>query len=240
MGSDSAAGVRVNAIQRRHPGRRVRDPMNPMADAEGYVTHANVNAVEMVNMISASRSYQNNVEVMNTAKSLLLKTCRWASKAGRTNMNISPSTPARWTAAPTPPVQDARLIDRPASAMQDRFWKLLVAQLNNQDPMNPLDNAQMTTQMAQINTVTGLQTLNQTMQTMAEQFSTMQQIQGISLIGRSVLSGATPWPGRQDRQGRISTWPAPPAASRWRSSRPAAWLVDTIDMGAQGGRAAEL
>ncbi len=73
------------------------------------------------------------------------------------------------------------------SAMQDRFLKLLVAQLTNQDPMNPLDNAQMTTQMAQINTVTGLQTLNLTMQTMAEQFSTMQQIQGISLIGRSVL-----------------------------------------------------
>lgn len=74
------------------------------------------------------------------------------------------------------------------AAMQDRFLKLLVAQLNNQDPMNPLDNAQMTTQMAQINTVTGLQTLNLTMQTMAEQFSTMQQIQGISLIGRSVLT----------------------------------------------------
>lgn len=74
-----------------------------------------------------------------------------------------------------------------AAAMQDRFLKLLVAQLNNQDPMNPLDNAEMTTQMAQINTVTGLQTLNLSMQTMAEQFSTMQQIQGISLIGRSVL-----------------------------------------------------
>ena len=70
------------------------------------------------------------------------------------------------------------------SAMQDRFLKLLVAQLNNQDPMNPLDNAQMTTQMAQINTVTGLQTLNLTMQTMAEQFITMKHIQGISLIGR--------------------------------------------------------
>jgi flagellar basal-body rod protein FlgC len=53
----------------------VNDPANPMADAEGYVTHSNVNAVEeMVNMISASRSYQNNVEVMNTAKTLLLKT----------------------------------------------------------------------------------------------------------------------------------------------------------------------
>ena len=46
-----------------------------LADGEGYVTHSNVSAVdEMVNMISASRSYQNNVEVMNTAKTLLLKT----------------------------------------------------------------------------------------------------------------------------------------------------------------------
>ena len=51
------------------------DPSNPAANAEGYVTHSNVNPVEeMVNMISASRSYQNNVEVMNTAKTLLLKT----------------------------------------------------------------------------------------------------------------------------------------------------------------------
>ena len=57
------------------PGRRVHDPKHPQADADGYVTYSNVNAVEeMVNMISASRSYQNNVEVMNTAKTLLLKT----------------------------------------------------------------------------------------------------------------------------------------------------------------------
>ena len=48
---------------------------HPQADAEGYVTYSNVNSVEeMVNMISASRSYQNNIEVMTTAKSLLLKT----------------------------------------------------------------------------------------------------------------------------------------------------------------------
>lgn len=76
MGADSAAGVRVSAISENNtPGRRVHDPSHPSADAQGYVTHSNVNAVEeMVNMISASRSYQNNVEVMNTAKSLLLKT----------------------------------------------------------------------------------------------------------------------------------------------------------------------
>ena len=72
----SAAGVRVSSVgEDQTPGRRVHDPKHPSADAEGYVTYSNVNAVEeMVNMISASRSYQNNIEVMNTARSLLLKT----------------------------------------------------------------------------------------------------------------------------------------------------------------------
>ena len=76
MGNDGSAGVKVNAISEDNtPGRRIHDPSHPLADAEGYVTHSNVSAVdEMVNMISASRSYQNNVEVMNTAKTLLLKT----------------------------------------------------------------------------------------------------------------------------------------------------------------------
>ena len=72
----TAAGVRVSSItEDASAGRRVHDPKHPSADAEGYVTYSNVNAVEeMVNMISASRSYQSNIEVMNTAKSLLLKT----------------------------------------------------------------------------------------------------------------------------------------------------------------------
>jgi flagellar basal-body rod protein FlgC len=76
-GADAAsAGVRVSTVQEdQSPGRRVHDPKHPAADQSGYVTYSNVNAVEeMVNMISASRSYQNNVEVMNTAKQLLLKT----------------------------------------------------------------------------------------------------------------------------------------------------------------------
>ena len=72
----TAAGVKVSTISEDQTvGRRVHDPKHPSADADGYVTYSNVNAVEeMVNMISASRSYQNNLEVMNTAKSLLLKT----------------------------------------------------------------------------------------------------------------------------------------------------------------------
>ncbi|MDT3677579.1 MAG: flagellar basal body rod protein FlgC [Burkholderiaceae bacterium] len=69
-------GVRVsNVIEDATPGKRLHDPSHPMADAEGYVTQSNVNVVEqMVDMISASRSYQNNVEVMNTAQQLALKT----------------------------------------------------------------------------------------------------------------------------------------------------------------------
>jgi flagellar basal-body rod protein FlgC len=70
------AGVTVsNVIEDQSPGKRVYDPEHPSADDEGYVTHSNVNVVEeMVNMISASRSYQNNVEIMNTAQQLALKT----------------------------------------------------------------------------------------------------------------------------------------------------------------------
>jgi len=76
MGDAGTAGVRVAQVtESQTPGRKVMDPSNPAADEQGYVTHSNVNAVEeMVNMISASRSYQNNIEVMNTAKTLLLKT----------------------------------------------------------------------------------------------------------------------------------------------------------------------
>jgi flagellar basal-body rod protein FlgC len=71
-----AAGVRVAQIVEDDAApRRIHDPSHPLADANGYVTMSNVNVVEeMVNMISASRSYQTSIEVMNTAKTLLQKT----------------------------------------------------------------------------------------------------------------------------------------------------------------------
>ncbi len=70
------AGVKVSAVvEDNSPMKVVYDPKHPMANEQGYVTLPNVNPVdEMVNMISASRSYQNNVDVMNTSKTLLLKT----------------------------------------------------------------------------------------------------------------------------------------------------------------------
>jgi flagellar basal-body rod protein FlgC len=68
--------VRVQqVVEDASPGKQVYDPKHPMADAKGYVTMPNVNVVdEMVNMLSASRSYQTNVETMNAAKTMLLKT----------------------------------------------------------------------------------------------------------------------------------------------------------------------
>lgn len=69
----------------------------------------------------------------------------------------------------------------------DRFLKLLVTQMQNQDPLNPMDNAEVTSQMAQINTVTGIQQVNETLKNMAEQFTAMQVLQGSSMVGHNVL-----------------------------------------------------
>jgi flagellar basal-body rod protein FlgC len=77
----SAAGVRVaQVIEDKAEARRIHNPDHPLADENGYVTMSNVNVVEeMVNMISASRSYQTNIDVMNTAKNLLQKTLQLGS-----------------------------------------------------------------------------------------------------------------------------------------------------------------
>ena len=97
----------------------------------------------------------------------------------------SPSANVDGTGASNAKARDINAND-PANA-QDRFLKLLVAQLNNQDPMNPMDNAQMTSQIAQINTVTGIQQLNETVKGLVSQFSAQQMLQGSAMVGRQVL-----------------------------------------------------
>jgi len=75
-GSDAAVGVRVSGIVEKDAKPIPKyEPANPMADAKGYVYMPAISTPEeMANMISASRSYQNNVEVLNTSKTLLLRT----------------------------------------------------------------------------------------------------------------------------------------------------------------------
>lgn len=73
-------------------------------------------------------------------------------------------------------------------ATQDRFLKLLVTQMKNQDPLNPLDNAQVTSQMAQLSTVTGIDKLNATVQALSSSMLASQSLQAVSMIGHVALS----------------------------------------------------
>lgn len=74
-----------------------------------------------------------------------------------------------------------------ADGTQDRFLKLLVTQMKNQDPLNPMDNAQVTSQMAQLSTVSGIDKLNATMESLIGSVQTAQSYQASSMIGHNVL-----------------------------------------------------
>ena len=93
---------------------------------------------------------------------------------------INPTTAATQSTAPASTVSAG-------GDGQDRFLKLLVAQLKNQDPLNPMDNAQITSQMAQISTVSGIDKLNTTLQQMATSFNASQSVQATAMIRRNVL-----------------------------------------------------
>jgi flagellar basal-body rod modification protein FlgD len=73
------------------------------------------------------------------------------------------------------------------SADTDKFMTLLVAQLQNQDPLNPMDNAQVTSQLAQLQTVTGINNLNDTLNTLKSSYQSSESLQATSLIGHGVL-----------------------------------------------------
>ena len=81
----------------------------------------------------------------------------------------------------------AALTNGSGANTEDRFLKLLVAQMQNQDPLNPMDNAQVTSQMAQIQTVSGIDKLNSTVQGLNAQFAQLQALSGASLVGHDVL-----------------------------------------------------
>ena len=117
-------------------------------------------------------------------------------------------------------------------AQQDRFLKLLVAQLNNQDPMNPVDNAQMTSQMAQINTVTGIQQVNETLKSMAAQFTALQVLQGSSMVGHDVLmDGNTLSLKNGTAQGAFEL-AAKAESVKVEVMSPGGQVLDTINLGA--------
>ena len=82
-------------------------------------------------------------------------------------------------------------VSRGIEDTQDRFLKLLVTQMQNQDPLNPLDNSEVTSQLAQINTVTGINKLNETLQLLVSDFDAANSLEAASMIGRNVLVPGT-------------------------------------------------
>jgi flagellar basal-body rod modification protein FlgD len=115
----------------------------------------------------------------------------------------------------------------------DRFLKLLVAQMQNQDPLAPMDNAQVTSQMAQINTVTGIEKLNTTVQGLQGNFVQMQALQGAALVGRDVVV-----PGNKmdmDAGVGVGGFELNSAADNVRVEvlGPGGHVLDTLDLGAQ-------
>ncbi len=116
---------------------------------------------------------------------------------------------------------------------QDRFLKLLVTQLQNQDPLSPMDNAELTSQIAQINTVTGIATLNTSVQQLSSQFLQMQSLQGASLVGKDVIV-----PGNKVDiadgvgQGGFELTSAADAV-KVEVLSPAGQVIDTLNLGAQ-------
>jgi flagellar basal-body rod modification protein FlgD len=121
-----------------------------------------------------------------------------------------------------------------AAETQDRFLKLLVAQMKNQDPLNPMDNAQVTSQMAQIQQVTSLSTLDTSIKGLGSQLGQMQALQSISLVGREV---SVPSDRIQVASGMAQgSYELDGAASAVKLEilGPAGNVIDTRQLGAQG------
>ena len=74
-----------------------------------------------------------------------------------------------------------------AAAAQDRFMTLLITQMKNQDPLNPMDNAQVTSQLAQLSTVSGIDKLNSTVESLMSSFQASQTLQATAMLGHGVL-----------------------------------------------------
>jgi flagellar basal-body rod modification protein FlgD len=137
--------------------------------------------------------------------------------------------------AAAPSTAAASAVDKAKEAgSEDRFLKLLVTQMQNQDPLNPMDNAQVTSQMAQINTVSGIEKLNTTVASLSGQFTQMQALQGVSLVGRDVVV-----PGNvmdiADGIGQGGFELSGPADSvKVEVMAPSGQVIDTLNLGALG------
>ena len=126
-------------------------------------------------------------------------------------------------------------------AVQNRFLKLLIAQMTNQDPLNPLDNSEVTSQMAQLSTVTGISQLNTTLSTLLSDIQSSQAMNATDMIGHgvfvpgsSVTLSSTTTDGKTTSQGVLGVELASAADTVTVKIRDSSGnLVKTLDLGSQ-------
>lgn len=124
--------------------------------------------------------------------------------------------------------------DTSAADLQSNFLTLLVTQLQNQDPTNPMDNSQLTSQLAQINTLSGIEKLNTTLGSISGQITSGQSLQASTLIGHGVMVN-----GSQILVGKTTTTPFGVELGQASTSTTATIkdaggaVIQTIDLGAQ-------
>lgn len=145
-------------------------------------------------------------------------------------MSIGALSPSDATAA------SAAAQAAPASAANEqRFLKLLVTQLKNQDPLNPMENAQLTSQLAQMSTVSGIEKMNATLQTMLAQSSAGQMMQAAGMVGRWALTPAGSLPPGEGPAAFAVELPSSAASVQAEITDAAGTVIRTIDLGAQPG-----
>ena len=154
-------------------------------------------------------------------------------------VNNAPTTPATSAAALTSGTASRSSATASAASAtsakeaSERFLKLLVTQLQNQDPMNPVDNAQMTSQMAQISTVSGIEKLNGTVEGLTRQFVQMQAMQGASLVGKDVILKGDTLSVSSGVAGGVYQVDAAAQSVKAEILSPAGLVVDTLNLGGQ-------
>ena len=134
--------------------------------------------------------------------------------------------------AGAPPTAAAPPTDA-AKEAADRFLTLLVTQLRNQDPMNPMDNAQVTTQLAQISTVSGINQLNDTVASLSASFAAGQYLQAAALVGREVVVASDKVSLGEDGAAYGLAIASDAEAVQITIKDAAGVIVRTIDLGAQ-------
>ena len=163
-------GVYVtDIVDDTRPIKQIFEPGNSLANQDGYIFGSNVNEIEeMVEMLDASRAYQNNVSVVSTAKDLLYRT-----KEDYEKSQI-----------------EANLTEEKLG--QDAFLTLFTAQLQNQNPLDPMQNEAFVSQLAQFSQLESMESVDTSVKLMSDEMRSDRFVQGTNLLGTKIsITGGT-------------------------------------------------